>query len=209
MIKIPSVESPFSFSCTDWDLEWQIALAAFVAGKNSRIQQRKLEEFMCRTLRAVFGETCPTQRLPHEWLGQLTEDQIDRRLRDVKSGQYTRLKRLIYQVFHDIAEGRLNLRECTRDRLAEYPGISMKSASFFLLFTRREAEDQIACLDVHILRYLRETGVVTDAPRNTPPKKKYLVIEQAWLKHKRELGRNGAELDFEIWLARSVKPKQK
>jgi thermostable 8-oxoguanine DNA glycosylase len=203
--KVATPDDPFLYNATPQQLENQILFSAFVAGKTARIQQKKLEQFWS----IVYSNS--TQKLKQNWrelgpsgiLTEFTAEQIDGFLRGCRSGQYTRLVNFITKVFPDIRSCKLDLRKCSRDRLCEYPGFNMKSASFFLLFTRPEMEDKIACLDTHILAYLRDELGVAKVPKSTPARKRYLVLEQTWLRHKRRLKRNGAELDFEIWKRRS------
>lgn len=210
-----SVENPFLFNAPHAQLESQVLLSAFVAGKTARIQQKKLElfwqEVWCTWARMYDWPNKNEnyqklwQQPPWWWLHEMTEAQIRECLERAKTGQYTRLTNFIRAIFPAIARKELNLKTCTRDELIQYPGFNLKSASFFLLFTREEAEDEIACLDTHILAHMRENGIAPDAPKVTPTGKKYLALEQTWLEHKRSIKRNGAELDFEIWLERSRK----
>jgi thermostable 8-oxoguanine DNA glycosylase len=213
-----TVLNPFLFDASHAQLESQILLSAFVAGKTARVQQKKLEQFwlevwICWARKNRWHEsTYNFQRLeqkpPWWWLTELTQQEVRACLEAAKVGQYTRLTKFIVTVFSAIAARKLDLKTCTREELIQYPGFNLKSASFFLLFTRREAEDQMACLDTHILAYLREKGIASEAPKSSPSGKQYLELEQKWLQHKRAINRNGAELDFEIWLERSSKSNE-
>lgn len=89
----------------------------------------------------------------------------------------------------------LNLKTCTVDDLQAIPGIGPKTARFFLLHTRPDA--MVACLDTHILKFLRING--HDAPVSTPSGKRYLELERIYLDMCVRNGWNPAEKDIQIW----------
>ena len=59
----------------------------------------------------------------------------------------------------------------------------------------------MAALDTHILSWLRERG--HDAPKSTPTGAKYAELEQVFLGYCAAAGRGVAEMDLEIWNART------
>jgi hypothetical protein len=188
-----TVYNPFLYDATPGQLERFLLIGVCVAGKVARQQQEKFDMFEMllwrrhRDARSLFA-----------LLRAAGEQEVYDTLRVVKMGQYAR----ITAAFMGLARSALELESCTRDQLCDIKGIGMKTASFFILFTRRYAP--ISCLDVHILNYLRETGLAPHAPRATPGSLKlYLDLEAIFVKHAQELGRPTGELDFEIWLKRN------
>jgi len=192
-----TVYNPFLYDATDDRLQYFFLTGIVVAGKVARQQQDKLQKFT-QLLRARVGEA------PHIFSAirkLITIDGVhglNDLLKQVKMGQYTR----ITAAFTKAASPELDLRTCTRDQLCEIPGVGMKTASFFILFTRPKAG--IACLDTHILAYMREKQLAPGIPSVTPGSKAlYLALEKVFLKHCYELDRDPAELDFAIWLERN------
>jgi thermostable 8-oxoguanine DNA glycosylase len=87
----------------------------------------------------------------------------------------------------------IDLKVCSVDELEDIIGIGPKTSRCFILHSR--PNQQVACLDTHILKWLRDQGV--DAPKSTPSYKKYLMLEKKFI----ELAANRdlAALDLEIW----------
>jgi len=217
-----TVESPFLFDATDTQLERFFLLGAFVAGKHAGMQQIKLDQMLDNLSVHQPGGTSPLDRLMRCWvmdgsprtnLGAEVADLVARNmnvpahLRAVKAGQYTRLSWLFYRVSALYHDKQFDLQTITREQLIELPGYGLKTASFFLMFTRPGIE--LACLDTHLLKYLADQNLAPNVPRSTPPPKEYMRLEQVFLQHCRDLHRNPAELDFEIWCANSVTMKSR
>jgi thermostable 8-oxoguanine DNA glycosylase len=94
------------------------------------------------------------------------------------------------------ASSGLDLKTCTVEQLEALYGVGMKTARYFVLHTRKNA--QVACLDTHVLKWLSYyTGYAV--PKNTPTKKKYLELEQAFLKIATAMNTSPADLDLKIW----------
>jgi thermostable 8-oxoguanine DNA glycosylase len=115
-------------------------------------------------------------------------------------GQYTRIARAIHHLVRRVFAGTLDLRTCERDELMfAVPGIGRKTASFFILFSRPGVRD-IACLDTHVLMFLRERKLARKIPTSTPQSRKsYLRLEAVFTRLCARLGRPVAEVDFDIW----------
>jgi N-glycosylase/DNA lyase len=98
----------------------------------------------------------------------------------------------------------LTRRHCTASRrtwLCSCPGIGLKTASWLL--RNGGWSDDVAIIDVHILRALTEAGVIAGAelPRD------YLRVEQAYLNWCRSLAASPASLDLFLWeVQRSTTP---
>jgi 8-oxoguanine DNA glycosylase-like protein len=195
--------NPFLHNGTDTQLQTLLLTGIVVAGKTARPQQEKLARFLAVMRRNVQGCDITFGRhvrnpTPFEALGFADSLYIREQLEAVRMGQYAR----ITPAFIQLGEQKPDLRAITRDQLCGFHGLGMKTASFFLLFTRVKAG--LACLDVHILRYMRELNLCDNIPNTTPgSRRKYLELEKVFLNHCQVLDRDPAELDFEIWLARN------
>jgi thermostable 8-oxoguanine DNA glycosylase len=97
---------------------------------------------------------------------------------------------------HYIANAGLDLVSCTADDLRRCPGISYKTAHFFILHTRLHA--RVACLDTHVLHWFRDQGY--DAPKSSPQSTKVYAKWQALFLQKADnASKTPAEFDLEIW----------
>ena len=85
----------------------------------------------------------------------------------------------------------LHLLQCVK-------GVGMKTARFF--FMHSLPNQNLACLDTHILKWLGEKG--HEVPKQTPNGIKYLKLEQIFLQYALEAGKSPATLDLEIWNSR-------
>lgn len=207
-----TVLNPFCYipEATDAQLQRFLMLGVVVAGKKATTQEKKLDEFFLQmrnhlvARRSRFANAQPFEQVTavttngNDGFGERHLMQL---LRNVRLGKY----KLLFSSFRALAWRGLDLRTCTRDDLMSIPGVGMKTASFFLLFTRRDAE--VACLDTHVLRYLRTNKVCRKIPTKPPgSKKEYLRLEKAFLKHvKANYDKPVAAVDFSIWLAAQKK----
>lgn len=186
-------QNPIRYNATINELQEFLLFCIVVAGKNSTVQAKKLENFL------VFAHNSYTAHHHHRaishfevlrWLG---EKGIEKWLQMAKMGQYKRIS----VAFRGAAN--LCVDECTLEDLIAVKGIGPKTARFFLLFTRKDCK--YAVLDTHILKFLRKIHV-QDVPLATPQKKSdYDRLEKeftdAW-----EIAGNGltlAEFDLTIW----------
>lgn len=104
--------------------------------------------------------------------------------------------------FLQLANSNINLRTCSVEELDDIHGIGPKTARFFVLHTR--PDQKIACLDTHVLHWLRDRGY-SNIPKVTPVKKRYLEIEKLFLDICDRHNMSPAFLDLEIWKAYSRK----
>ena len=150
-----------NFSRTDAELQAFWIFGCVVAGKNS--------DYAAKVLSRLLNNCKST---PFEYFKELGEVGIRNALVAAKSGNYTRITKFILESLD------LNLKEATQEQLMNIHGIGPKTASFFLLHTRPNIE--VAVLDVHILKYLRDKSV--DAPQQTPTSiKKYNELQSMFL----------------------------
>jgi hypothetical protein len=196
MVEAGTVDNPLlPKNATDSQLQRFALLGPFVAGKNATVQQRKLDRFLS-DLRSLAPDEHQT---PFECLSYVRKLEGDagvrRLLEEHRVGQYDRLTKAILHFL----DAEWDLRNCTRDQLVSTPGISFKTASFFLMFSR---DADMACLDVHLLRWMRNhPEFPDDIPLQTPPARRYLKLERLFLDHCVRENRRPYELDFEIWSA--------
>lgn len=81
--------------------------------------------------------------------------------------------------------------------LKNVKGLGMKETSHFIRNIGLN-DNQLAILDVHILKNLKEIGVIEEIP-NSLTKKKYLEIESKMKKFADEIGISLDELDLLLW----------
>ena len=109
-----------------------------------------------------------------------------------------RLTSGIMQLATWIGSGQIDLHSCNRTQLVKIKGIGYKTASMFLMYTRRNFTG--ACLDTHILKYLRDETSVQNVPESTPVTRlEYLRLENDFLNIVKASNKSVAEFDFEIW----------
>ena len=172
-----------NFDRTPDEVEAFYLFCVLVAGKNAQIQAHKLAEFLEPA--AELGMT------PFEYIkGLLYLDKLDEEIRAHKLGQYKRLHKCFEQSIE------LNLAECTLEELEGVFGVGLKTARFFLVYTREDSE--YAVLDTHIIRWMNESFGF-DHPRVTPGAKLYVQLEELFVFYAREIGKTVAELDLGIW----------
>lgn len=172
-----------NFNRTDQELENFFVFCVFVAGKRADMTAKKVNQML--------------DDYPHRSALQIIREQLedslhtlDTLLRKYKFGKYNLYKKCFKKAIH------LDLRNCTVDDLESIPGIGPKTARYFIVHSRANA--QVAALDTHILRYMREELSI-ETPKTTPSGKKYLELENKFIQHAKNLGKPIAELDLAIW----------
>ena len=207
-----TVDNPFLYDASIPELERFVLINMFVAGKNASVQQVKLDQFIgCvrRDIGEYIVDTLGVLSAIHNAVPNAElNDKVFGWLKEVKAGQYTRLTSGIIQLAECIGAGKINLKTCNRTDLVRVKGICYKTASMFLLYTRRNVE--AACLDTHILKYLKEETNTPNVPDSTPViKADYLRLESAFLRIVKASNKSIAEFDFEIWSRYRQKVKTK
>lgn len=181
-------ENLMSFSRTKPELEQFLFFSVAVAGKNSQI-----------TMRAVNNLFRGNERAPFAYLARLLKaGTLIKTLKYHGMGQYKKNKHAV----KDLVKCGLDLKTCTVEELETLHGIGPKTARFFISFSRPSV--QFAILDVHILRWMRKYGIKT--PKSTPgSQKRYRELEKKYLSLAKRLKQNPAKLDYKVWLS-SRKP---
>lgn len=170
-----------NFYRTTPQLQEFLLFCVCVAGKNAKVQAKKLEQW-----------SVPQYGSPFRQIGETID--LEQDLRVYKFGKY----KTLVPCFMQLADSGIDLKTCTREELIKFPGIGMKTASLFLLHTRRRAE--VAYLDTHILKWLSQYHAET--PKVSPQSlKQYLKYERFFLNLVWILFPNCtyAEIDLHIW----------
>ena len=182
-----------NFNRTEEELQLFLLFCIVVAGKTAYIQAEKLEQFLCsvneRLMMPDFVK--PFQILiSAEQHGILMEE-----IQKAKLGQY----RKIYSAFKFITSYKLDLRKTTPDQLEVIPGVGMKSSRFFLLHSDMNYQNNIAILDTHILKFIKE-NIDNRAPKSTPTiRVTYKYWEDVFLLWCEQNNKNVADFDLEVW----------
>ena len=169
-------------SITNFDLDYnklQEVLLFWIcaAGKNAHTAAKGLDKLLGKS-KNPFKKIRSMKNLP-------------KALKRNGIGCYNRKAKTIIE----LANSKLNLKTCSRDDLIKIYGIGMKTASCFIIHSRKDAN--YAGLDTHILKYLKQKGY--DVPTSTPSRKKYLQVEQKFLELVKRSGKSVAEFDLDIW----------
>ncbi len=166
----------------DW-LEEFLAFCVCVAGKNAITTSRNLEKLRTGLIKE-FGE------LSFFNLMRIAVD-LPRLIKSAGLGCYNHRA----TTFGELVNANLDLKTCSSLDLEEIKGIGKKTSRFFLLHTRRDIK--VACLDVHILKYLKDKGY--SVPKQTPIGKKYDEIEKIFIEIASNSGYSIADFDLMIW----------
>lgn len=174
--------------CSDkYEKEYFLIFSIIVAGRNAKMAVEKT----WRLLEFTWGEETPFDLIKH----YIDHNTLTQKLKSLKIGQYTRIEKALKDIIN------LNVETCTLDDLLACHGVGNKTARFFLLNTRKDAE--YAVLDTHVLKWLNSLfGNWMNVPKSTPTSgSRYALWEykaiQAMKKEYPE--RTLAQADFEIW----------
>ena len=176
------------FDRTESELEEFLLFCVLVAGKDSKVQAKKLEQFLHRD---VFHSSSPLSQIKS--LVEFTKyDLLMSWIKDCKLGQYRR----IYKCFKELLTLHGKLSFCSVLDLEAISGIGPKTARFFLTHTR--PNQQFAVLDTHMLHYLRDQGF-SGIPKTTPNGKTYQRCETLVLACAKEAAISPADFDLMVW----------
>ena len=169
-----------NFKLNQPGLEGYILFSIAVAGKNALTTAKILDN--------LIDERKPFQSI-RKYGSQKT---LCSQMKKIGFGCYN----LKSHGFWWIANSGLDLKKCSIEDLEKCPGIGMKTSRFFAMHTRPKCD--VACLDVHILKYMRDIGH-PNVPKQTPTRKKYLEIQEAFLNICRKKNIHPAVMDLQIW----------
>ena len=175
------------FNRTEKQLQEFLLFCIVVAGKNSHQQAVKLDKFL-----SLWPHLTPFETINKlDSFGMLRS-----RLEYVRMGQYNRITKAFLEVAKLPPLTGIPISE-----LENVKGIGMKTSRFFLLHSR--PNQQVAVLDTHILKWMREQGYA--APKATPTGFRYEMLEHNFLGEARKRGMKPADLDLAIWKEKSQK----
>lgn len=185
-----------NFNRSDYDLEELIIFSICVAGHNAHATASSVDCFLNYLF--IIKEF---PRYPLAALLTYTKleglNNLQKVLKKCGIGCYTSRALACYNLAEKVGSGEINLRTCKPEDLEKIKGIGSKTSRFFILHSR--PAQNIAALDTHIMKYLREKGL-TDR-KTTPAKgsKAYSELEWQFIKLCGEAGKTVAEMDLEIW----------
>lgn len=178
----PKNITKFDRSQEELELFWLFCI--LVAGKNADWASLKLLDLF---------RNKPEDQTPFEFLKTRLTD-LNNILVANKVGQYRRIQKAIEQSLE------IDLRTASVGDLMEIHGVGPKTARFFILHTRADAE--CAVLDTHILKWMRSlVDPIFEVPASTPPINKYQTLEFVAIKLMKTHFPNIslAEADLLIW----------
>jgi thermostable 8-oxoguanine DNA glycosylase len=188
-----------NFKRTDEELEEFLLFCICVANKPARITATKL---------AAFLEHCNPGKSPIAKLRVLNHSPAA--LRDLLIKHRLSPYEQVHRAFEWVAwilepKLKLDLRTCTAEDLEQCPKIGMKTARFFLLHSRPDAN--VAVIDTHMLKFLRKHRV-RNVPRAFPVgRRDYLRLERKVLEFAKQQGMTPAEFDLWVWNQYAWRPK--
>lgn len=191
-----------NYNRTQNELQEFLLFTIVVAGKTAYIQAQKLEQFLksINTRLMMPDNISPFQSLKSAYHHGILLQEIHK----AKLGQYKK----IYGAFVYIIEHEINLNRTTPIELEMIPGVGMKTSRFFLLHSDINYKDNIAILDTHILKFIKE-NIDNRAPKSTPTNSNtYKYWEDLFLIWCEENDKNTAEFDLEIWKSYARKNKE-
>lgn len=170
------------FNATKSELEEMILFWICAAGKNGVTAARSLDKLL---LLSLHGS-------PFDKIIEIAKkSDLSQKMKSCGIGCYNRKA----TTFLSLIDGKLNLKTCSVDDLEKISGIGPKTARCFLIHSR--PNQQLAGLDTHILKFLRDQGL--DVPKTTPTGKKYKEIEAMFLKYVKKSGMSVADFDLKVW----------
>jgi len=191
-----------NFNRSKSELEEFLLFTIVVAGKTAYIQAQKLEEFLSSIHKRLM---MPDHVSPFQLIRSAKDHGILlQEIHKAKLGQYNK----IHSAFLHIAENNYILNKVTPEILEKIPGVGMKTSRFFLLHSDNDYKDNIAILDTHILKFIKE-NIDNRAPKSTPTNSNtYKYWEDKFLLWCKENNKDAAEFDLEVWKSYARKNKE-
>jgi len=189
---------------TEGELQEFLLFCVAVAGKNAVTMKACLEQFWSDIHERFSDLGALTQRFrqqnPFGVLRWLTQEEIQRHMKEAGIGCH----RTKSKAFDGLAGSSIDLKTATTIELERIHGIGLKTSRFFIVYSRPHAG--VACLDMHILKWLEQKGV-KNVPGSTPSSLvEYIRLENEFLL--RVPNRMAvAEFDLKIWKQMSGRSK--
>jgi thermostable 8-oxoguanine DNA glycosylase len=188
-----------NFNRTEEQLQEFLLFCIVVAGKTAYIQAKKLQEFFDSVNARLMmpDHVSPFQSIKSSNQHGILLEEIQK----AKLGQYKK----IYSAFKFLAEQKYDLTKMKPGDLELIPGVGMKTSRFFLLHSNRTYKNNIAVLDTHILKFIKE-NIDDRAPKSTPTiSVTYKYWEDVFLYWCELNNKNVAEFDLQVWNSYSRK----
>lgn len=171
-----------NYYLTDYGLQEILIFWICVAGKTAATIAKAVDKL----LNELEGDT------PFKKIKQFGQENLPDRLKECGIGCYTLKAKSIWTLINTD----IDLRTCTLEDLEKIPGIGRKTSRGFVMHSRPDSN--CACLDVHILKFLRDKG--HDVPNSTPGSKKlYEGLEKLFIEYAKEANKPVADFDLEVW----------
>ncbi len=168
------------YNRTRVELEELLLFCIAVSGKTAKTTARMLDELLKRGVGSPF-----------EVVLQL-ESQLPMIMKEIGFG----CQKMKARGFIEAAKSKLDLESCSASDLEKIHGVAFKTSRFFILHSRRNA--RIACLDRHVLSFLRDLGY--DAPETTPTSAaKYRNLENIFIELANKFKKTPSQLDLIVW----------
>lgn len=176
------------YNRSDADLQRFWSFCVIVAGKNADWASAKVGD--------LYRDCDRRNILPFEYLRE-NQHALHNLLVANRIGQYHRIERALTDSLS------LDLRTCTVEDLENVWGVGPKTARFFLLHSRPGVE--VAVLDTHVLRWLRERLPDEVIPTSTPSQPTYKRVERLALSlmYSTFPGLTFAQADLLVWVTMS------
>ncbi len=184
-----------NYNLTTEQLQEHIIWWALAAGKDGVYEAKCTEQIMLE----LEERTGYEPRRPFEMLRRFnTLTEITQLFARHKTGAQS----IKAQTVLGLIESNIDLKTCTREDLLKLWGMGMKTATCFILHSR--PNQQMAGIDTHYLKFLRDRNIVVPKQRPSKPKdgtmhKEYLRLELEGVKVAQEWGCSCAELDLTVW----------
>ncbi len=173
------------FARSRHDLEEFWLFCIIVAGKTASQMAIKLEAFLSGRF--------PSEG-PFDYVRRLiNEDRLDAEMRAIKLGKYILLNKAFPQ---SVADNAPALESASAQELSAIHGVNHKTARFFILHSRQDAD--VAVIDTHVLKFLRHRGH-QGIPTSVPQNDKYYVIEELMKAEARKSSLSYADFDLAVW----------
>lgn len=174
------------FELTDEGLEEHLLFWLLVAGKTARVIAQRLDLMLDELDGHPPGSPLDAFRRYRRSLPQY--------LKRHGVGCFT----LKAKGIRHLGRAGLDLRTCELADLVAVPGVGPKTARCFLVHSRPDA--RYACLDTHVLKFLRDDLGAPDVPATTPQSRsQYERLERVFLAEADRQGKPVAVLDLEVW----------
>lgn len=161
---------------------WLFCIA--VAGKKATMIAEKTHAFLAPRRQA---ET------PFQYVARLSSaGRLRSAMAEVRLGKYALLERAYA---FSVGPGGPDLRTARADELQSIHGVGLKTARFFILHSRADAD--VAVIDTHVLKYIASLG--HSVPSGVPSGEAYLRLERIMIERAKLSGMSMADFDLAIW----------